>query len=137
MTRILIVEDDAVLRASLAASLADEYIVHSEACGNAAVQFLRHQAVDVVLLDILMDDGDGFFVLSRMPGLAPAARVLVVTGVADVAKATKAMQLGAHNYLVKPVSLYAVKESLRQLVAMNAHESTCTGRRGLLAVACR
>ena len=132
MMRVLIVEDDSRFRASLAATLSDEYVVHSVSSGRAAVEFLSKYSVDVILLDMRMDEGDGFFVLGRLGNLAMTPKVLVISGLDDIGKVTKAMRLGAHDYLVKPVSLATLKGSLRHLVGMDAHHRTSGVRRELM-----
>jgi DNA-binding NtrC family response regulator len=118
MQTILIVDDDSELRSSLATALADEYAVHAVSSGSAAVRFLEETAVDMILLDMLMAEGDGFTVLSHTAGLDPRPRVVILTVVDQVDKAVKAMRLGASDYVVKPCHLDRLRNVLRR--ALNA-----------------
>ena len=111
---ILIVEDDGCLRSSLATALADEYAVHAVSSGSAAVRFLEQRPVDLILLDMVMAEGDGFTVLSHTAGLAPRPPVVVLSVVDRVDKAVKAMRLGATDYVVKPCHLERLRSALRR-----------------------
>jgi two-component system response regulator AtoC len=110
---ILIVEDDGCLRASLATALGGEYQVRAVDGGTAAVNFLRENTVDLILLDMVMAEGDGLTVLSHVAGMSPRPRVVVLSVLDEVRKAVKAMRLGADYYLVKPCDLERLKTVLR------------------------
>ncbi|NLW49360.1 MAG: response regulator, partial [Candidatus Brocadiaceae bacterium] len=76
MDRILVVEDDDCMNASLVAALANEYEVRAVTDGDAAVDFLDHNAVDLVLLDMVIPERDGLSVLSHIAGMAPKPQVV-------------------------------------------------------------
>lgn len=117
MRTILIVDDDSCLRMSLATALADEYTVHAVSSGSAAVRFLERNSVDLILLDMVMSEGDGLSVLSHTTGLNPKPRIVVLSVVDQVDKAVKAMRLGASDYLVKPCALGRVRSVIRRALA--------------------
>jgi DNA-binding response OmpR family regulator len=110
--RILIVEDDVRWRTSLAAALAAGYMVRTASGGREAVALLRRQPVDIILLDMIMSEGDGLAVLTYVGTMKPKPRVVVVSALDDVRKVVNAMKLGADDYLVKPCSLDSVREAL-------------------------
>jgi DNA-binding response OmpR family regulator len=120
MKILLVVDDDSQLRASLAAALSEEYTVQTAGDGIAAIDYVRKNPVDVMLLDIMMPDGDGYMVLSRIAGLKRRPRIVVLTGMSDPAKAVKAMRLGADDYLVKPCDLDTIRAALRSAVSSPA-----------------
>lgn len=114
MQTVLIVEDDAQLRTSLAAALTDDYLVKSAGSGREAIGFLRESMADVVLLDMVMSEGDGFTVLGHIAGMSPKPHVVVLSVLDQIAKAVKAIRLGANDYLVKPCDLHTVRTAIRQ-----------------------
>ena len=112
---VLIVEDDGCLRSCLATALAGDYQVQTAGSGAEALQYLRQHRADAVLLDIVMPDGDGFAVLSHIAAMEHRPQVVVLSAIDQVAKAVKAMRLGASDYLVKPCALDKVRSVLQRL----------------------
>ncbi len=101
---ILIVEDEQVLRESLASLLEDEgYEALQVENGQDAQQLLLERAVDVVLSDIRMPKMDGMDLLSHLRQLIPQTPVIMMTAYGTVENAVAAMRTGAWDYLLKPV----------------------------------
>lgn len=102
---ILIVEDEEVLRQSLAELLADEgYDVHQAGDGKEAYDFILKQSVDLILTDIRMPNMDGIELLGRLQQTAPQTPVIILTAYGTVESAVAAMRAGAYDYLLKPVN---------------------------------
>jgi class 3 adenylate cyclase len=103
---ILVVDDDPVNRSMLSRTLeADGHEVTTVESGSEALDLLRSHDVDVVLLDVVMPTMDGYQVLERLKA-DPELRhlpVVMVTAVDDVASAVRCIELGADDYLSKPV----------------------------------
>ncbi len=80
--RVLVVDDDAVMRSMLVDALRQKALLIDEAAdGRQAIELLRENAYSVVLLDLIMPEVDGFGVLEAMESSPPAPPiVLVVTG---------------------------------------------------------
>jgi len=101
---ILIVDDDAdVLRAVGDYFERLGYEVFREASGEAAVEAFPRQRPDVVILDLRLPGMDGLQALEELR--RHDAAVLLLTGHGDIATAVRAMQLGAENFLTKPVDM--------------------------------
>jgi DNA-binding NtrC family response regulator len=101
---ILIVEDEQVLRESLAGLLeAEGYAVVQAPDGRAAHEYLLQGAADVVLSDVRMPEMDGMTLLGHIRQLAPQTPVIMVTAYGTVDNAVEAMRAGAWDYLLKPV----------------------------------
>lgn len=101
---VLIVEDEQVLRESLAGLLeAEGYEVLQAAHGNEAYTIVLRQPIDVVLSDVRMPEMDGMALLTRLQQLAPETPVIMVTAYGTVNSAVEAMRAGAWDYLLKPV----------------------------------
>jgi len=102
--RILIVDDDEPVRALLRRYLTLEgYKVCEVADGPAALQALRDDPPDIVLLDVVMPGEDGFDVLASLRRTSNLP-VIMVSGRDDVADRVMGLRLGADDYVVKPFS---------------------------------
>jgi class 3 adenylate cyclase len=103
---VLVVDDDPVNRSMLSRSLeADGHEVTTVQSGGQALALVGSQDFDVILLDVVMPEMDGYQVLERLKG-DPGLRhvpVVMVTAVDDVASAVRCIELGADDYLSKPV----------------------------------
>ena len=101
---ILVVEDEKVLRESMAELLTEEgYEVIEAVDGKAAYDVLLQRPVDVVLTDVRMPEMDGMTLLGHLQKLAPQTPVIVTTAYGTVESAVAAMRAGAFDYLLKPV----------------------------------
>jgi two-component system response regulator PilR (NtrC family) len=101
---VLLVEDEQVLRESIAQLLADEgYEVVEAADGQAAHEQALARDFDLVLTDIQMPRMDGLALLGRLQQIAPQTPVIVLTAFGTVESAVSAMKAGAADFLLKPV----------------------------------
>ncbi|HEY7476566.1 MAG TPA: sigma-54 dependent transcriptional regulator [Vicinamibacterales bacterium] len=119
MSSILIVDDEAGVRASLGAVLRDEgYSVDAVDSGEACLDQVARQAYDVILLDIWLPGIDGLVALERLRERRPDAQVIMISGHANIESAVRATKLGAFDFIEKPLSLdktvLAVRNALRQ-----------------------
>jgi len=100
---VLIVEDEAPLRASMAIALKrasfDVTQVGTVADARAAID---GEPFDVVITDLRLPDGDGLMVLDFLRQAAPGTPAVMVTAFGSVQTAVEAMQLGAHDFVQKP-----------------------------------
>jgi two-component system response regulator AlgR len=114
VTRTLIVDDEPLARARLASLLgecANVEIVGSVADGEAALVAISELQPDVLLLDINMPGIDGVSLAHRLAG---RTRPQVIFCTAYEAHALKAFELGAADYLLKPVRLERLREALQR-----------------------
>ncbi len=101
---LLLVDDDAsVLRAIGDYFERIGYEVWREGTGEQAMETFHRVRPDVVLLDLHLPDSSGLVVLERLR--REGAAVILLTGQGDIETAVKAMQLGAENFLTKPVDM--------------------------------
>jgi adenylate cyclase len=103
--QILVVDDNEGNRDMLARRLARQgYELHTAGGGQAALDLLAKQAVDLVLLDVMMPDLDGYAVLQRLKA-DPALRhipVLMISALDEIDSVVRCIRLGADDYLTKP-----------------------------------
>ena len=101
---LLLVDDDAsVLRAIGDYFERVGYEVWRDGTGEQAIDTFHRVRPDVVLLDLYLPDSSGLAVLERLR--REGAAVILLTGQGDIETAVKAMQLGAENFLTKPVDM--------------------------------
>jgi len=102
--RVLIVDDEDVVRLSYAAALAESQCeARTARDGAAALRAMERDPFDVVFLDLRMPGMDGMTVLEMMKSRWPESEVVIVTGYPSVETAKQAVRLGAFDYLEKPV----------------------------------
>jgi len=103
-TRILIVDDDAVVRSSYLRSLEGlSCDVGTASNGEEALHTMARSPYDVVLLDMRMPGQDGLSVLRIIKQKWPESEVIIITGYPSVENAKEAVRLGAYDYVAKPV----------------------------------
>lgn len=116
-TKILLVEDEQLLRESLAQLLGEEgYQVVQAGDGKAGYDAVIAEPFDLVLTDIRMPVMDGITLLKHLQQVIPQTPVIVITAFGTVESAVSAMRMGAADYLLKPVQfedvLIRVKRAL-------------------------
>jgi two-component system, NtrC family, nitrogen regulation response regulator NtrX len=106
MNKILIVDDESEIRLSLKGVLEDEgYKTSVAESGEACLELLRKQALDVVLLDVWLPGIDGLETLQKIRELDKAPEVIMISGHGTIETAVRATKLGAYDFLEKPLSL--------------------------------
>jgi two-component system nitrogen regulation response regulator NtrX len=112
------VDDEKDIRTSLSGILEDEsYQVVTAASGVEALEKLREELPDLVLLDIWMPGMDGLETLEKIKNLLPHITVIMISGHGTIETAVRATKLGAFDFIEKPLSLdkvlIAVSNALR------------------------
>lgn len=100
---ILVVDDDPSARAFVRTALsAAGYVVHGAAGGREALRKMRRERFDLVLLDVVMPDMDGYSVLDELRSASVDARVVMITGRDDLGGIQRETAAGAVDHLNKP-----------------------------------
>jgi PAS domain S-box-containing protein len=114
--RILVV-DDVEGQRSLAVSMLEslDYVVHAVASGEEAVEYLKTNPVDLVVLDMIMDPGwDGLETWRKVIRLNPRQKAIIVSGYAQTERVREAQALGAGAYLRKPYVMEQLGMAIRR-----------------------
>lgn len=82
--------------------------------GQKALDLLAIQDIDVMILDVKMPGMDGIETLREVKKKKPLTEVIMLTGHASVESGIQGMQLGAFDYVMKPVALDELLEKMRQ-----------------------
>jgi len=115
MPRILIVDDDPHIRQALVERFqARKFGVSHAGSGREAVSRISREHPDVVLLDLQLPEGDGFWVLRQLRDEGVEATVVVITAFGTVDKAVQAMKEGAYDFIQKPFEPSLVEETVRR-----------------------
>lgn len=122
--RILIVDDEPLVRSTLAEMLAREGHVVSEAeSGAHALALLGGEPHALILCDIRMPEMDGMELLAEVRRSHPGADVLLMTGFASIDGAIDALSLGAADYLTKPLKPKEVVARVRAVLQRRRMET--------------
>jgi two-component system, NtrC family, response regulator AtoC len=119
---LVIDDDDASLRLVRAIFAREGYEVCTASDGPSGVERAAAERPDVVLLDLHLPGLDGLGVLEKVKASAPSLPVIMLTAHGDVKTAVKATQLGAHDYLTKPVDPDEVVLVVARALAQHALE---------------
>jgi DNA-binding NtrC family response regulator len=122
--RILIVDDDPAQRRILEEMSKrfgfDAFSVDSGEGGLAFLTGSRGQAIDLIVLDLVMPGMDGLEFLERLTAVRSERPVIVQTAQGSIETAIKAMRAGADDFVVKPINPERLKASMQNLLKVNA-----------------
>ncbi len=117
MPRILVVDDEEAMRESLNDWLKEDgYEVGLAAGGQEAIDMVRGEPWEVILLDLKMPGMDGLETLKHLKEVRPDAEILMMTAYATVDTAVQAMKEGAFDYLVKPFDPDEIEILIKKIV---------------------
>jgi DNA-binding response OmpR family regulator len=113
---LLVVDDDRSIRSGLEMLFEGDYAVSAVERGCEALSLMREKAPDVMLLDIGLPDMSGIDLLDRIKSWAPETVVVMMTAAEERGMIDRARELGAADYLVKPIDAKALKAALQNAV---------------------
>jgi two-component system, cell cycle response regulator len=119
--RVLVVDDVDVNVRLLEAKLSSEYFtVVTASSGEEALRMARSEHPDIILLDVMMPEMDGFEVCRRLKAdpATDGIPVVMVTALSEVADRVRGLQSGADDFLTKPVNDVALFARVRSLVRL-------------------
>jgi two-component system response regulator HydG len=113
--KILIVDDDPGHRITLKTITRSwGYAVETADDGEAAVQRVKSEAVDLILMDVRMAGMSGIQALAQIRAYNPSIPVIIMTAYSSVESAVEALKAGAYDYLIKPLDFEALKLTIER-----------------------
>lgn len=101
---VLLIDDERIVRSSLAAFLEDVgYRVLEADNGQTGIELCHRDTPDIVFTDLRMPVLDGFGVVAQLSVASPEIPVVVISGVGNISEAIQALQMGAWDYITKPI----------------------------------
>jgi len=108
--KILVVDDEASHRKMIEAVLSDEgYEIKQADDGQTAIDAVKKEFYDLVLMDIRMSAVGGIEALKQIKEISPAIPIIIMTAYASVDTAVNALKSGAYDYLTKPLDIDELK----------------------------
>jgi DNA-binding response OmpR family regulator len=138
--RLLVVDDEEDVRLLITRILSEKgYDVVEARNGEDALERLREQPVDLMVLDLMMPEVDGWEVLRRLRSVPHAPPVVIVTALGDYAALSRGIREGASAYIIKPFRFNELIATCQGVLAsaaekaLPAEERRAAARRTLLA----
>jgi len=122
-TKILVVDDELIMRESLAGWLhRDGHQVEKAASGEEALEMLKNVKFDILLVDMKMEGMSGLDVLQRVRESDPDVAVVIITAFGSISTAIDAMKQGAYDYLLKPFDPNELGMLIEKIIRRQAQE---------------
>ena len=119
METILIVDDEINLSQILKEELTEVgYTVTTVDSAEKALEYLKENRIDLMLLDLNMPEKDGYYVLETMEKEGIVLKVIALTAYADLTSAIRSAKLGASDFITKPYDLDELLVSIRKVLYM-------------------
>lgn len=128
--KLLIVEDDRLLSNALARSLRDAYAVDQAFDGEEGLFYAAQDVYDLVVLDVMLPERDGFSVLEALRAQGVDTPVLMLTARSATADKLRGLRSGADDYLAKPFDRDELLARIEAILRRTTGKSGCSTRYG-------
>jgi len=118
MQTLLIVDDDKSIRYSLKRMLEGSYAILTAQNGEEALQRVKENVPDLIIMDIKMPGRSGIEVLREIKEIDPKSLVILMTAYGTTDTAIEAMKYGAFDYIIKPFPIPQMKELVEKAISL-------------------
>src|SRR5438477_1579333 len=133
--RVLLVEDDAATAASIELMLKREnFVCDTTSLGEDGLEIGKLYDYDIIILDLMLPDMDGYEVLKRLRAARIKTPILILSGLAELDNKLKGLGFGADDYLTKPFDKRELIARIQAIVRRSKGHSDSVIRTGKLAV---
>jgi two-component system, cell cycle response regulator CtrA len=133
--RVLLVEDDATTAASIKMMLTNEkFICDTTDLGEDGLEIGKLYDYDIILLDLMLPDIDGYEVLRRLRAVRVRTPILILSGLGELDHKLKGLGFGADDFLTKPFDRRELVARIQAIVRRSKGHSESTIRTGKLVV---
>jgi DNA-binding response OmpR family regulator len=123
-TRILIVDDESTLRATMEDLLAtDGREIVTAASGEEALAYIEDAPFDLMIVDLIMPGIDGLQVIDVAQKMSPQAKIIMLTAYGTLESAIQAMRRGATDYLLKPANAPEIEAAVDRALQQRYQEA--------------
>ncbi|KEF39067.1 response regulator with CheY-like receiver domain and winged-helix DNA-binding domain [Schinkia azotoformans MEV2011] len=123
--RVLVVDDEHNLREMISSYLQNEgYETVEAANGDSAVQTVKNDQIDLVLLDIMMPEMDGYEALKEIRSIQKKLPVIMLTAKTDEIDKIVGLEMGADDYITKPFSLRELSARIKAVLRRATNEDS-------------
>jgi two-component system cell cycle response regulator CtrA len=135
MMRVLLVEDNAVMTAITERILREEnFIVDTTDLGEDGLEIGKLYDYDIIILDLMLPDIDGYEVLRRLRAAQVRTPVLIMSALAELEHKIKGLRTGADDFMVKPFDRHELVARIKAIVRRSKGHPHSTIRIGKLAI---
>jgi DNA-binding NtrC family response regulator len=128
--RILVVDDDENIRIVFQMNLEEQgYVVELAASGQEALDKARRKFYNVALIDIKLPDMEGTSLLSSLKEIIPKMKKIIITGFPTLENAMKAVNEGADGYILKPVKMETLIDTIEEYLRKQSEEERYSERK--------
>jgi len=133
--RVLLIEDDSSMAKSIEMMLKSEgFVCDTTDLGEDGLEIGKLYDYDIIVLDLLLPDIDGYEVLRRLRSARVNTPILILSGLADTEKKVKGLGFGADDYLTKPFQKSELIARIQAIVRRSKGHSESIIRTGRLSV---
>lgn len=119
MTKILIVEDEENMRILLEAKLKNEYEIYTATNGKEALDFLNQKVVDLLLVDVMMPEMDGYELIITLRKNNTTTPAIMITAKTSIGDKIKGFDSGIDDYMTKPIEFEELKARIKAILRRN------------------
>lgn len=123
MAKILVLDDEKDACDLIERILSSTHDVTTFTEEEEAIDFARHEPVDLAILDIKLKVMSGVDVLARLKQDNPDMKAIMLTGYPTVETARRSLTLGAHEYLVKPIDIDELEQKVKKVLTTQKKKS--------------
>ena len=115
--RVLVIEDDQATAKTIQLSLKTEgFVCDTCSIGEDGLEIARHYEYDLIILDLMLPDIDGYEILRRLRAVRISTPVLILSGLSDIDDKIKGLGFGADDYLTKPFNKEELVARVRAII---------------------